>query len=75
MNKLPPGGLTSQERFLLEWLSKEDTSALGECEGQSLTVLINSGLAVVTDLDRGAWANVSLTEAGLRALAADEGGE
>lgn len=65
---LPPGGLTSQERFLLEWLSKEDFSALGECEGQALTVLINCGLAEVTDKHRGGWAKVALTPAGQGAL-------
>jgi hypothetical protein len=67
IQRLPPGGLMSQEKFLLDWLSKEDFSSLGECEGQSLTVLINCGLAQVgRDAlgRRGLSAPVSLTEAG-----------
>lgn len=62
--------LTSQEKFLLEWLGKEDSSALGECEGQSLTVLTNLGLASIgaTPLGRHPhYSRVALTEAG-RAL-------
>jgi hypothetical protein len=67
--KLPPGGLTSQEKFLLEWLSKEDSSAYGECEGQALTVLINCGLAMVTpEVPRTGYSRVSLTDAGRQAL-------
>lgn len=64
---LPPGGLTSQEKFLLDWLSKEDFSSYGECEGSSLNVLINCGLAQVgrdAAGRGGSYAPVSLTEAG-----------
>lgn len=67
---LPPGGLTSQERFLLDWLSERDFSSYGECEGGSLNVLINCGLVNVSD-DAGGrggdYALVSLTEAGVAA--------
>jgi hypothetical protein len=73
LTPIPPGGLTSQEKFLLEWLSKEDFSALGECEGQALTVLINCGLVEVTDKHLGGWAKVALTEAGRAAIAKAEG--
>lgn len=61
---IPPGGPTSQERFLLEWLSKEDFSAFGECEGPALTVLLNCGLAEHTERHMGGWSKVALTEAG-----------
>lgn len=67
---LPRSGLTSEERFLLEWLSKEDFSSHGECRGSALSALVNYGLAHVgKDAgDRGEdYAPVSLTEAG-RAL-------
>jgi hypothetical protein len=37
--------LTKDERFLLEWLSKEDFSQYGECHGKSLDGLIAKGLA------------------------------
>ena len=68
--------LTSQERFLLEWLSKEDASLYGECEGQSLNVLVNLGLATVGPAPEGRhphYGTVSLTDAGWSALASPEG--
>ena len=64
--------MTSQERFLLEWLSKEDFSHYGECEGPSLNVLVNTGLALITYHERDGWALVSLTEAGRLALQGSE---
>lgn len=70
---IPPGGLTRRERFVLEWLSKEDFSTIGECEGQTLTVLLNCGLVEITQGDRGLWAKVSLTDAGRAAIAKAEG--
>lgn len=62
--------MNANERFLLEWLSKEDTSAYGECKGPSLNNLIAFGLAEVTTVDaRGQDYNgVSLTERGHEAL-------
>lgn len=60
--------LTSQEKFLLEWLSKEDFSHYGECEGLALNVLVNTGLAKVTHSERDGWALVSLTSKGRQAL-------
>ena len=39
--------LTTSERDLLEWLSKEDFSQYGECYGKSLDRLIELGLAQV----------------------------
>lgn len=60
--------LTSQEKFLLEWLSKEDFSHYGECEGVALNVLVKMGLAKVTHRERTGWALVSLTDAGWNKL-------
>jgi hypothetical protein len=62
-------GLTSEEKFLLKWLDKEQSSVLGECEGQALTVLINLGLAEIKDTSNGPWSRVSLTQAGYAKLA------
>ena len=61
---LPPGGLTSQEKFLLEWLGKEDNSAYGECYGSALNVLINCGLAQTSETPPSDYSRVSLTDAG-----------
>ncbi|VFU17509.1 protein of unknown function (plasmid) [Methylocella tundrae] len=60
--------LTSEQSFLLKWLEKEESSALGECEGQALTMLINLGLAEIKDTSDGPW-RVSLTQAGYATLA------
>lgn len=63
--------LTSQEKFLLEWLSKAESSAFGECEGQPLTVLVNLGLATIGPTPDGKhphYRQVSLTDAGRAAL-------
>lgn len=59
--------LNPYERATLEWLGKEDRNALGECSGPSLDRLVELGLAVITEKERGDWANVTLTDAG-RAL-------
>ncbi|WPP02748.1 hypothetical protein [Methylocella tundrae] len=61
--------LTSEQSFLLKWLEKEESSALGECEGQALTMLINLGLAEIKDTSDGPWSRVSLTQAGYATLA------
>lgn len=60
--------LTSQEKFLLEWLGREDWSAYGECEGQHLTVLINLGLAKTALSPPNGWTGVSLTDDGIALL-------
>jgi hypothetical protein len=78
-SRLPPGGLTTQERLLLEWLSKEESSAYGECNGDSLNLLVNTGLAQYSRTPPSDYDGVSLTAAGhdylanLRARAADGG--
>lgn len=65
--------LTKYQKFLLTWLSKEGSSAYGECRGADLDRLIELGLAWRApappdrDID---YARVSLTNAGREALAA-----
>ncbi len=63
--------LTQAERFLLEWLGKEESSAYGECHGADLNELFRRGLAIVTPAMVGRdphYRRVSLTEAGRLAL-------
>lgn len=67
-HSIPRGGLTSREKFLLEWLSKEDSSAYGECHGQELNVLLNTGLAVSSETPPSDYARISLTENGSKYL-------
>lgn len=60
--------LTAIEKGVLEWLAKEETSALGECHGQALDRLVALGLATITppaspDQDQ-FYSRVALTEAG-----------
>jgi hypothetical protein len=71
--------MTQEERFVLEWLSKDD-GQYGECKGNSLDSLIARGFAVVHDaasgLNNGFIAKgadqmyrvVSITDAGRAAL-------
>ena len=63
-----PDLLTPRERFLLDWLSKEDWSLLGECKGPQLDKLVVLGLAEINDVavppGREDWRGVRLTEAG-----------
>jgi hypothetical protein len=59
--------MTSAQEFLLIWLSKEDASALGECEGPALDFLAAEGFATIsppTDPRRNGYRRVSLTDAG-----------
>lgn len=63
--------LSKTERFLLEWLSKEDASSFGECKGADLSILVHHGLAQIGPVPPGRDSNyraVSLTEAGFAAL-------
>lgn len=67
--------LTKPQRLLLEWLSKEDWSAYGECRGADLNFLIQQQLATVDGDEPHGRSGVQLTPRG-RALAAlgDKGG-
>lgn len=64
--------LAPQEASLIEWLSREDSSTHGECNGTCLDRLISLGLAILGPPDdRGdLYRAVSLTEAG-RKLASE----
>jgi hypothetical protein len=70
MQEIPPGGLTSQERFLLEWLSKSESSAYGECYGSELNVLVNTGLAAYSKTPPSDYDEVFLTDVGRSHLTA-----
>lgn len=65
-----PAALTKSQRFVLEWLSKEDSSAWGECKGLDLDALIAADLAAIVkqsaDPDH---SRVALTERGWDVLA------
>lgn len=63
--------LTREQRFLLEWLAKEDSSALGECEGSALNTLIERGYATIGPMPDGhprQYARVKVTETGFEML-------
>ena len=60
--------LTKTEAFLLHWLSQEDFSSLGECEGRDLNELETLGLVKINDRRLGGYAAVSVTEAGFKLL-------
>jgi len=62
--------LSTNERLTLEWLSLEDSSALGECHGAALDALVAFGLAVIDPPSPGRdllYSRVRLTAAGLQA--------
>ncbi|GAA5544237.1 MULTISPECIES: hypothetical protein [Hyphomicrobiales] len=59
------------DEFLLVWLSKEESSAYGECRGEALDRLIAKGFAEVGPTPPGRdknYARVRLTDAGREAL-------
>ena len=57
---------SKDEKQLLEWLSKEESSALGECYSKALWHLVGEGLAEVAPAVGRSWgfARVSLTPEG-----------
>lgn len=57
--------LNEEQSMVLRWLSKEDASSLGECDGVSLRFLVRAGLAKITPTNRGGGFDfVSVTDAG-----------
>lgn len=56
--------LSKSQAFLLEWLSKEEWSAYGECRGADLDFLISVGLATCASQPPSDRVGVGLTEAG-----------
>lgn len=75
-----PRQLSKGELFLLDWLSKEDSSAYGECRGADLDRLISLDLAWKAPVPDGVddnYARVSLTVRGqkvAKASASNTGG-
>lgn len=68
--------LTEHERFLLEWLAKENASPYGECRGKALDRLVALGLAWIAPVPDGVdsnYADVSVTVAGRKALGGSHG--
>lgn len=63
---LPDREYSKDERQLLEWLSKEELSALGECYCKPLWHLVGEGLVSVTPALGRSWgyARVALTPEG-----------
>lgn len=57
---------TRSQHHLIDWLSREDSSAIGECQGKDLDWLVEQGLATCTEGDtRGREHDrVSLTDEG-----------
>jgi hypothetical protein len=73
--KVEMGDISSETLFLLDWLSREDFSQAGECEGRALDKLIELGLAKrgpgIHSATRGKeYDVVSVTDAGIAALKA-----
>jgi len=66
--------LTGAERFLLEWLSKEDWSSYGECRGKSFDKLLDAGLVEKRPSNRShideSYDLCRLTDKGIAALRA-----
>lgn len=62
--------LTKNERFVLEWLAKEDDSLYGEARGKAYDALLELGLVEVCYRDRRGedYNRVRLTEAGFAYL-------
>lgn len=71
--------LSGSEKFIIQWLAKEDRNSLGECESLEQRVLVNMGLAKIEEVEgvhRGFW-NIYCTPLGYevaKALAANGGG-
>jgi hypothetical protein len=66
----PPAKLSRDQHHLLDWLAKEHTSALGECRGRALDMLLQWNLAEIVERDhRGRdYDRVALTPAGRHRL-------
>ena len=45
--------LTKDQRLVFEWLSKEDSSAYGECKGEALDTLVDLGIAELGPIPAG----------------------
>lgn len=69
-----PVALSDEEFFVLDWLGRDDSSALGECNGAGLSGLIDKGLAEIGPQPKyhtdPRYRRVWVTEAGRSRLAA-----
>lgn len=69
--------LTTEQKFLLEWLSTEDQTSLGECSGDDLDALVDLGYVSIDPVPAGCFdANrraVRVTEIGLKTIAEARG--
>lgn len=45
--------LDKDQRLVLEWLSKEDSSSYGECQGAALDALVEKGIAELGPIPSG----------------------
>lgn len=68
MSVQPTDQFEKTRMFVLEWLSKEDWSAYGECEGAALNSLIADGFAILAHEPPTGRTGVAITESGLRKL-------
>lgn len=69
----PAAGLSKDEWFLLEWLSKEDVSQYGECYGAAFDELERKGLVQLNgsrNHPRVMFLGCGLTESGRAAVKA-----
>lgn len=69
MSELPSDQFEKTRMFVLEWLSKEEWSAYGECEGAALSSLLDDGLAVLAHKPPTGRTGVAITPSGLQKLA------
>lgn len=61
--------LTQTELNFLDWLSKEDLNAFGECHGSTLDGLVMAGLAIIMPGNATAgYAVVSISDKGRQIL-------
>jgi hypothetical protein len=58
--------LGKDEKTLIRWLAREENSIFGECYGRALDKLVMQDLVEING--SGGWAQVTLTEKGLRHL-------
>ena len=68
--KPDPAALTKDERFMLEWLLKDD-GQYGEMRGKTIDGLLERGLVRWRDVKPNDFAVVTLTDAGRATLTAE----
>lgn len=61
--------MTKSQRFILEWLNKEDWSSYGECQGTDLDALLAAGFVRLAHTPPTGYTGVAVTDDGRKALA------